>query len=96
MSHENVDIEIIRAIHELISDEVYGITWLGVLDVAASKNAIYNAIEAAIGVGGHLHDMDILQQDGIDSDGGDFDFKTSGVLNLKVSGDSDDYLQLAT
>jgi len=152
MSQENVDIEIIRAIHELISDEVYGVSWLGVLDVAASKNSIYNAITAAIGVGGHLHDMDILeldgidsdggafsfsttgaitfnqnleftgaqtvdgvdisalsalfashlhdgdilQQDGIDSDGGAFDFKTTGALNLKVSGDNDDYLQFAT
>jgi hypothetical protein len=44
----------------------------------------------------HTHDGDTLQNDGINSDGGAFDFITSGDLNFKVSGDTDDYLQLRT
>jgi len=47
-----------------------------------------------ISPGAHTHDGDTLQLDGINSDGGIFDFISSGALNLKVSGDGTDYLQM--
>jgi len=44
----------------------------------------------------HTHDGDTLQNDGINSNGGTFDFLTSGALNLRPSGVTIDYLQLYT
>ncbi len=42
--NENLDIEVIKAIDELISDDVYAATWDAITDVAPSKNAIYDKI----------------------------------------------------
>ena len=44
----------------------------------------------------HSHDTQTLQLDNINSNGGTFDFQTSGVLNLKVSGDNGDYIQVSS
>ncbi|KKN90800.1 hypothetical protein LCGC14_0223830 [marine sediment metagenome] len=46
MLNENVDIEIIKAIDELISDDVYAAAWNAITDVAPSKNAVYDKIES--------------------------------------------------
>jgi len=44
----------------------------------------------------HLHDGDVLQLDGIDSDGGIFEFIASNTIRLKPSGDLDDYISFST
>jgi len=44
----------------------------------------------------HLHDGDVLEHDGVNSDGGNFDFKTTGSFNLKASGDNTNYLSFTT
>lgn len=41
----------------------------------------------------HVHDGSILELDGIDSDGGDFDFTVAGALNLKTDGGTGSYLK---
>lgn len=44
----------------------------------------------------HTHDGNTLQLDGISSDGGAFNFGTSGSVTFKVSGDTNDYIELST
>lgn len=57
---------------------------------AASDGATKDYVDTAIGAGGHAHDTDTLQLDGINSNGGAFSFTTSGVItfnqNLAFSG----------
>lgn len=42
----------------------------------------------------HTHDGEILQLDGVNSNGGDFDFITSGHLNFKTEGITTRYIQI--
>jgi len=45
---------------------------------AATKNYVDNAV----GVGGHTHDGETLQLDGVNSDGGAFSFSTTGAVSF--------------
>jgi len=69
---------------------------LGATGTIACYVYIGDMVSDVIGDGNHFHDGDTLQLDGINSDGGAFDFITSGALNFKVSGDSDNYIQFIT
>lgn len=81
--NENVDIEVIKAIDDLISDDAYAASWNAVTDVAASKNAIYNQTQL-LSATSHRHDGDTLELDGVNSDGGAFAFGTTGNISVDM------------
>jgi len=64
-----------------VSDAVYAAGWDGVLDVAPSKNAVYDYV-STLSLASHLHDAQTLQMDGVNSDGGAFSFSTSGAITF--------------
>ena len=47
-----------------------------------SEKAVKTYVDAAVGPGGHDHDTDTLQLDGINSDGGAFSFNTTGAVTF--------------
>ena len=77
-------------------DTAYGIAWNGDLGTP-TKNAVYDKIFAfQTGYNAHRHDGHTLQLDGISSDGGGFDFITSGLLSFRVSNYNSEYISLFT
>jgi len=71
-----------NSVSDIILDDAYPVGWDTDTTHTASRNAIFDAIVAAIGAGGHLHDTDVLELDGIDSDGGAFPFDTTGAVTF--------------
>jgi len=60
----------------------YGAGWNGDLGTA-TKNAIYDKIQS-LALAAHLHDGDVLQLDGIDSNGGVFAFATTNSIGIDM------------
>ena len=77
MLHESVDIKVIKAISDLVSNDAFSASWVGEEDTAPSKDAVYNAITI-----GNTHDGATLEFDGINSDGGAFSFTTTGQVTF--------------
>jgi len=73
-----------NSVLDVILDDAYPVGWDTDTTHTASRNAIFDAIVAAIGAGGHLHDTDILELDGIDSDGGVFPFATTNSIGIDM------------
>jgi len=73
---------IVNAITEFSTDGTLG----GNSDSALpTEAAVKTYVDAGIGAGGHDHDTDTLQLDGINSDGGAFSFTTTGDITFNQS-----------